>query len=60
MDASRPPSTNENPFAAPPGHSTNWRNVGIVVALILLVMGLAIVGLAVLFVVSVNSWGSNK
>ena len=37
-----------------------WRAVGITLAVILTIAGLALVALAVLFVVAINSWGSNK
>ena len=37
-----------------------WRTVGVVLAVVALLVGLAFVALAVLFVVALNSWGSNK
>ena len=37
-----------------------WRIVGITFAVILTLAGLAVVAAVVLFVVAINSWGSNK
>ena len=37
-----------------------WRIVGITFAVIVTVAGLAMVAAAVLFVIAINSWGSNK
>ena len=37
-----------------------WRIVGITFAVVLTVAGLAVVAAIVLFVIAINSWGSNK
>lgn len=37
-----------------------WRTVGIVLAVLTAVAGLAVVGFVILFVVAMNSLGSNK
>lgn len=37
-----------------------WRIVGITFAVVLTIAGLAVVAAVVLFVVAINSWGSNK
>ena len=37
-----------------------WRIVGITLAVIMTIAGLAVVAAIVLFVIAINSWGSNK
>ena len=37
-----------------------WRIVGITFAVIVTIAGLAVIAAVVLFVVAINSWGSNK
>jgi hypothetical protein len=37
-----------------------WRTVGIALTVVLAIAGLAVVAAIVLFVVAINSWGSNK
>ena len=37
-----------------------WRIVGITLAVVLTIAGLAVVATVVLFIVAINSWGSNK
>jgi hypothetical protein len=37
-----------------------WRVVGITFAVVVVLAGLAVVGLAIAFVVALNSFGSNK
>ncbi len=48
----------------PPRHTgagnSVWRTVGIVLAVLVALGGLAVVGFIVLFVVAMNSYGSNK
>ena len=46
--------------AAPPRPTDWWRVFGIVLIVIIAIAGLAFVAAAVLFVVAVNSYGSNK
>ena len=37
-----------------------WRTVGIVLAVVMTIAGLAVVGVVIFFVIAINSWGSNK
>jgi hypothetical protein len=37
-----------------------WSTAGIVLAIVLGILGLAVLGAAVLFVVGLSNWGSNK
>jgi hypothetical protein len=37
-----------------------WRAVGIAFAVVVTLVGLAMVAAVILFVVAINSWGSNK
>jgi biopolymer transport protein ExbB/TolQ len=37
-----------------------WRAVGITLAVVMTIAGLAVAAAVVLFVVAINSWGSNK
>lgn len=45
---------------APPRTTDGWRIFGIVLAVVVAIVGLAFVAAAVLFVVAMNSYGSNK
>lgn len=47
---------------APPGSKSRngWRTFGIVVAVIVALLGVAALAVVVLFVIAINSWGSNK
>ncbi|HEY7072381.1 MAG TPA: hypothetical protein VH479_19800 [Acidimicrobiales bacterium] len=47
------------PYAGRPERSV-WRALGLVVVGVLAVCGLMAIAMAVLFVVSLNSWASNK
>lgn len=37
-----------------------WRIVGITLAVVMTIAGLVVVAAVILFVVAINSWGSNK
>lgn len=52
----------ERYFVAPlPGERRQgWGLLGKVVAVVLIVCGLALIGFMVLFLIALNSWGSNK
>ena len=44
----------------PRRHDRLWRTAGSVLVVVLIIAGLAAVAFAVLFMVALNSWGSNK
>lgn len=50
------------PSAPTPGSKSHngWRTFGIVVAVIVALLGVAALAVVVLFVIAINSWGSNK
>ena len=53
-------STREPRARARAGAGRGWRIFGTVFAVVLAVGGLAAIALVVLFVLAMNSWGSNK
>ena len=52
-------SAHPNPLEAK-GYGRGWKIFGTVIAVVLAVGGLAAVAVIVLFVLAMNSWGSNK
>ena len=53
------PSASSDAAAAERRHRI-WRIVGITLAVVVTLAGLAIVAAFILFVIAINSWGSNK
>ena len=51
-----------SPATPPPssGGGGVWRTVGVILAVLMAVGGLAAVGVVILFVIAFNSYGSNK
>ena len=47
-------------LAAAERRNRMWRIVGITLAVVMTIAGLAVVAAVILFVVAINSWGSNK
>ncbi len=54
------PSPESRPPYQPPPSRSVWRTVGIVVLLLLAICGLVYLGLILLFLLAINSMGSNK